>query len=303
MPVGPVSPTPASPKGCAALVAIGLIVAMCSVCVMIGRSGNNVPVPAPTTTRIRPPSPAVVAQLRVRAETEARAVREGIPAVRALLEAQQLDEASTAVNALVRRLAAAPVGSPPPDQVVETRTALDTVVSEVRGRIGVRDALANARLHVAEEPGSDVLAYDSRLASDASALAAIVPPYRAENLAAIRNATVAVERRRRMFRRQVQAARRAEAERVALSLVCGDRAPVVGGWDGELVGAERYMRQTAHDPGSIDVEHCSTPQLTRRNCWVSTCQVRGRNAFGAMVLNSVTFSVGRAGILSAANDD
>lgn len=143
---------------------------------------------------------------------------------------------------------------------------------------------------------TDVVAYDDELAQLEERLRAISDP--AQRRDAQRAGSV-VGRRRRSIRGAVSRARREAAERVALSVLCGDRAPIVGGWDGELVGAESYMKRTAHDPDSIDVENCTQPVLTRRFCWVSRCQVRGRNAFGAMVLNTVAFSVGRNGILSA----
>lgn len=158
--------------------------------------------------------------------------------------------------------------------------------------------IARATAKAAEEY-TNVIAYDGELQGLSEQLHAISDPTARRDA---RRAASVVDRRRRSIHRAVVAAQRAEAERLALSVVCGDDPPVVGGWDGELVGAERYLRQTAHDPGSIDVENCTRPILTRRNCWQVRCQVRGRNAFGAMVLNSVIFSVGRQGILSATND-
>ena len=66
------------------------------------------------------------------------------------------------------------------------------------------------------------------------------------------------------------------------------------GWNGdELMGAEAYLQETANDPDSIEVRRCTRPVLTRTDCWTSTCQVRERNAFNALVLNRVIFSVGR----------
>jgi hypothetical protein len=69
---------------------------------------------------------------------------------------------------------------------------------------------------------------------------------------------------------------------------CGE-APKINAWDGELVGLEAMLKQTAHDPGSIDVEDCTPPELNEKYCWLSVCKVRGRNAFGALVLNHTLF--------------
>jgi len=101
-----------------------------------------------------------------------------------------------------------------------------------------------------------------------------------------------VERARRSNHSRAERLRRQRIEHAARMLVCGD-APTVGGWDGELIGAERVMRSTAHDPDSIDVENCSAPALavSRNHCWLSTCDVLGRNMFGAMIRNRVQFEV------------
>jgi hypothetical protein len=69
---------------------------------------------------------------------------------------------------------------------------------------------------------------------------------------------------------------------------CGEQ-PQHLGWDGGNLEAELFMRKAAHDPGSIDVESCSVPTLTMRDCWHYTCNVRGKNVFGALVLNRTTF--------------
>lgn len=83
---------------------------------------------------------------------------------------------------------------------------------------------------------------------------------------------------------------RDERERVAvLMATCGDR-PRRSQWDGEIIGIESAVKRTAHDPGSIDIENC-TPAVLTDACWKTTCQVRGKNAFGASVLNVVTFYV------------
>jgi hypothetical protein len=81
----------------------------------------------------------------------------------------------------------------------------------------------------------------------------------------------------------------------AYAALCGPE-PLRSAWDGECVGVESALRQVAHDPGSIDVENCSPPKLTTDNCWVTTCSVRGKNAFGALVRSDKTFSISTLGV-------
>ena len=52
---------------------------------------------------------------------------------------------------------------------------------------------------------------------------------------------------------------------------------------GMLAGLESEVRQTAHDPNSIEIEDCTEPILSSDRCWVSMCLMRGKNALGALV--------------------
>jgi len=57
---------------------------------------------------------------------------------------------------------------------------------------------------------------------------------------------------------------------------------------------ESKIEESAHDPDSIDVSNCTRPVLSKDNCWVSTCDVRGKNAFGALTLQKQTWSYSKA---------
>lgn len=105
----------------------------------------------------------------------------------------------------------------------------------------------------------------------------------------------AVEKQLAKADRIVAAYERKQLERETYLALCGDK-PTCGGWDGECVGIEFAMKQVAHDPDSIDVENCTDPKLTNENCWVTSCNVRGRNMLGAMILNQKTFSMSIMGV-------
>lgn len=98
-----------------------------------------------------------------------------------------------------------------------------------------------------------------------------------------------IERGQKRIASKVKTAREERAQLEALKATCGKK-PERSAWDGEIVGLESAVKRTAHDPGSIDIENCTEPVLTEA-CWRTTCQVRGKNAFGAQVLNSMTFLV------------
>lgn len=96
-----------------------------------------------------------------------------------------------------------------------------------------------------------------------------------------------------------EAARKAKAEKEAAYLaLCGEK-PMVSSWDGEVVGLARVIKESAHDPDSISVDKCTEPVLTQRNCWILTCNVRGKNAFGGMILQRKTYAKSAVGFEEA----
>lgn len=87
------------------------------------------------------------------------------------------------------------------------------------------------------------------------------------------------------------------AEREALKVLCGDPpAGCGGGWDGECIGTKAAFKKIAHDPGSVDVENCTQPRLTKEHCWVSECTVRAKNALGAKVVSRHRFGFSTLGV-------
>ena len=57
-------------------------------------------------------------------------------------------------------------------------------------------------------------------------------------------------------------------------------------WDGSHVELTRLIKKAMNDPGSY--EHVDTTYIDRGDYLVVTTTFRGRNGFGALVLNSVT---------------
>ena len=106
---------------------------------------------------------------------------------------------------------------------------------------------------------------------------------------------VLVEQKKKISGRlQKQRARIEKEEKEAASLLqrCGT-TPLRSAWDGEVKTVTRHLERTAHDPDSIEVDNCTTPTLTKQHCWLTTCEVRGKNAFGAKVFSRVLYSIGK----------
>ena len=81
----------------------------------------------------------------------------------------------------------------------------------------------------------------------------------------------------------------ADAEASALEAQCGPK-PHMSPVDGGSLEAEEFVKRTANDPGSVDVERCTDPVLRAGACWITKCDVRGKNALGAAVLNEMEFT-------------
>jgi hypothetical protein len=81
----------------------------------------------------------------------------------------------------------------------------------------------------------------------------------------------------------------AAAEEVSKAY-CGPE-PERSAWDGIYEGVERYFKEIANDPDSVDFAGCTG--VIRKGppaCWVTACNVRAKNAFGAKILKAVVFA-------------
>lgn len=108
-------------------------------------------------------------------------------------------------------------------------------------------------------------------------------------------------RLRREIERQAEKERKQRAMQEAYEALCGPK-PGVSAWDGEVAGIERALKKVAHDPDSIDVENCTDPIMTEKHCWVTSCDVRGKNMFGAKILQRKRFSVSKVGVEDLSSD-
>jgi hypothetical protein len=102
----------------------------------------------------------------------------------------------------------------------------------------------------------------------------------------------AAERMRAEERRMAREQREhdaAVAELEEAARVCGP-APERSKWDGIYVGLARAYKTVAHDPDSIEFVGCTDAELrSHPACWVFSCDVRGKNMFGARILSTVKF--------------
>ncbi len=71
---------------------------------------------------------------------------------------------------------------------------------------------------------------------------------------------------------------------------CGPQ-PERSAWDGTYDGVEHYFKKIANDPDSVDFAGC-TPMVLKGppKCWVTLCNVRAKNGFGAKILRQLVFS-------------
>lgn len=266
------------PTGRATKVVLGIVAAIGATCVACIALGALLPAPPPEAPPEAPtagPSPPARAEVQQPPMPTSPAPAAAPPS-------------TVTLTPIVAPAETPPPPAPPPVVAAEPPPAPLAVPAPPPPPSATDLLLRDVESHVAVASPPDVLAYNRQLLADREALRGVADPDRRTRRRELRAAAQSVERRMRGIRSDVRAA----AERAALSAVCGDTPPMLSAWDGELVGSERYLAASAHDPGSIDVEHCTNPVLTRA-CWITTCEVRGRNAFGMRVLNRVRFSVGR----------
>jgi hypothetical protein len=77
----------------------------------------------------------------------------------------------------------------------------------------------------------------------------------------------------------------------AIRKLCGQ---LTISWDSfaPTVAAD-YVKTKANDPDAIDVKNCTALRFDKEHCWLTDCDVRAKNAFGAKILKRIRFSIGR----------
>lgn len=68
--------------------------------------------------------------------------------------------------------------------------------------------------------------------------------------------------------------------------------PGISAWSGSVICVESYLRPRMHDPDSLEMAGCTKPVAVDAY-WITNCDYRGSNAFGAKVLNSGRFFIQR----------
>jgi len=235
-------------------------------------------------------------RLRARAPSIVQEARAKLATAQQQATQMQVRSAASAVSdgrALLQPLLAL---SPVPPGVAEVQASFVSLDVELQPLLAFQTTLDQLQSTLDAGEGTDVIAFDASIERNIGLIDSAPETVRSRF-----SATAALVARaastRRGIRRRVASAQSARAAQLALEQRCGP-TPVLGPWDNEIVGSEAFVRRGAHDPGSIDVEDCSPPQLTR-NCWVSTCTVRGTNAFGALVASEMEFTVVHRQVISA----
>ncbi|MDP2322535.1 MAG: hypothetical protein Q8N51_00705 [Gammaproteobacteria bacterium] len=66
-----------------------------------------------------------------------------------------------------------------------------------------------------------------------------------------------------------------------------------------LGAVESYLRRTANDPGSVEIQRCAKP-FSGRTGWATLCDFRAKNGFGALVLQRWLFVIRNGQVVDAA---
>lgn len=71
-----------------------------------------------------------------------------------------------------------------------------------------------------------------------------------------------------------------------------------GGWDGVPFPIEKYVKNMAKDPDSVDFVGCSNQTYSDAG-WHSTCKFRAKNGFGALTLEVWNFTIRHNAVFNA----
>ena len=109
-------------------------------------------------------------------------------------------------------------------------------------------------------------------------------------LEARRKAEEAAEEKRRKAEAAAEEKRRAEEAAAALKAAIRGPKPVNSAWDGSVREVERYLKTVMHDPDSYDHIR-STEPVGEGDYWTVVSSFRGKNAFGALIINTKKFYI------------
>jgi len=244
---------------------------------------------------------------RARAEADRSAsVRSAAPALmarvgddvdraRALIASGDFDGAhriaETARDALAETVALAPAV----DGAESMSAVADSLFRDSANLSAIQAAILDARDAKATSPerGRE-LSWSLHLETLSAALRQAPPVARERFGAELESLAVELDARRGRFRREIERAQRAESARLARVALCGANPPA----SIDLrVAVELFAKRSANDPDSVEVVDCTPAVDSSDRCWVATCSIRGRNAFGALVLSRYEVSAGRTSIL------
>lgn len=244
--------------------------------------------------------------LRAGAETAAYEINAELSEVQALVSAGRLREADALLKKSDTRLQEYQALEPVPPEIVAIQKLFEQRRLQVVYLLLPLDLSASMEqsFNYGEQIVADASTQDLETWLAASKMweKALIPAMALEQMDETQRPYVHAELKE--IRKKIDA-RLKKAERVlkpyfkqqALLKLCGP-APegCGGGWDGACIGAQSAFKRIAHDPGSVDVENCSQPELSSKHCWVSTCEVRAKNAFGAKIRSVHKFSFSTLGI-------
>ncbi len=230
------------------------------------------------------------AQLRQEAQQRLATITQQIDAAEAQINAGDYEDASVALGA---PLAAAGELAGMPNPPTGAPAALQRAQATHQRAVGFISARQSIESATTTATGARAAARDNALHTQQNidnalaALNAIQGEPADEFHSDIARARRNLERASRSIAPQVRRQEREIRRLAELMVRCGTKPSDLR----VRVESTSLMEQAAHDPDSIEVDNCSEPQLDNRACWTWSCNVRGRNMFGALVLNRRRFQM------------
>jgi len=251
----------------------------------------------------------IEARLHAEADATAKQWAVALGAVDAELAQGQPREAYRKLEAAKKEVPQLRLHPLPPSiaAVLPRHQALEARIEPIRQTLDIYDQLQDKRANIAPLiQGKEWLAAEAAvnaaegLLRQVKAAASDVKRYLPAD-ASLDQVQRQLERAGKLIKPKAERERKQQQLREAYASLCGPK-PGVSAWDGEVVGIERALKRVAHDPDSIDVENCTEPTLSEKHCWVTTCDVRGKNMFGGKILQRKRFSISKLGIDDLSSD-
>jgi len=176
-------------------------------------------------------------------------------------------------------------------QLQQTYESIDSQIASAKDAIGHSNWLA------ADNDYTAALRAVDAVEKSRATLAAYIPPAfdATRRRAEINSLRSRIAGQVAIAKKKLAAEEDKRIREAAYTAVCGPKPGLQPGEDAWVL-FKMKLEKVANDPDSIEIVDCTLPVMTEKHCWVTRCNIRGKNAFGHLVLQQKWVGFSKLGV-------